>query len=55
MWIAMAMRDRAIDVTSAPVDVSNHVIDTTWFSHGYKSGQSTAKTVLATQRRENTT
>ena len=27
MWIAMAMRDRVLDVTTASVDMSNRVID----------------------------
>ena len=55
MRIAMAMRDHTIDVTSAPIDVSNRVMDTVWFSHACKSRRSTARTALATQRRENTT
>ena len=54
MRIAMAMRDHAIDVTSAPIDVSNRVMDTVWFSHACKSRRSTARTALGTQRRENT-
>ena len=55
MRIAMAMCDHAIDVTSAPIDVSNRVMDTVWFSHACKSRRSTARTALGTQRRENTT
>ena len=51
----MAMRDHAIDVTSAPIDVSNRVMDTVCFIHEFKSRRNTAKTALATQRRENTT
>ena len=55
MRIAMAMHDHAIDVTSAPIDVSNLVMDTVWFIHVCKSRRSTARIALATQRRENTT
>ena len=48
MRIVMAMRDHAIDVTSAPIDVSNRVMDTVWFSHACKSRRSTARTALGT-------
>ena len=54
MQIAMAMRDRALDVTTASVDVSNRVMDTAWCHYKWKSRYSTAGTVLDTQKAENT-
>lgn len=49
----MVMSNRTIHVTSAPFDVYNCVMDTTLVIHACKSRRSTAKAVLATQRREN--
>ena len=54
MRIAMAMRDRALDVPTASVDVSNRVMDTVWCHHMWKSCYSTASAVLDTQKAKDT-
>lgn len=33
MRIAMATRDRPVDVTAMPIDVSNNVMGTAWCDH----------------------
>ena len=45
----MATRDRPNDVTTAPADVSNLVMNTVWFDHMRESRYSTANAVLCTQ------
>ena len=53
MWIAMAMRDRAPDMTTTSVDVSNCVMDTVWCDHTWKSRDSAAMAVLDTEEARN--
>ena len=55
MWIAMAMRDRAPDVTTTSVDVSNSVMDMAWCDHAWQSRDSAATAVLDTQEARNDT
>ena len=53
MCIAMAMRDRASDVTTTSVDVSNSAMDTAWCDHAWQSRDSAATAVLDTQEARN--
>ena len=48
MWIAMAMRDHALEVTIVFVNVSNRVMDTVWWNHTWTSRYSIASAVLDT-------
>ena len=50
----MAMHDRAIDVTTAPIDVSNHVMDMVWCDPMCESRRTIASAVLDTQKTRNT-
>ena len=54
MWIALAMRDRAPDVTTTSADVSNRVMYTAWCDHAWESRHITASAVMDTQEARNT-